>query len=111
MRTPASICKHPIHPMLVVFPVGLCIFFLVCDLIRLIGAPEDAWATVAPYSMVGALVGALCAAIPGFIDLLFYKGGAPPGSRILHRLTWRSTSQSWCCMRSISGFACGAPRV
>jgi len=28
--------------------------------------------------MVGGFIGALCAAIPGFIDLLFYKGGAPP---------------------------------
>lgn len=28
--------------------------------------------------MVGGLVGALGAAIPGVIDPLFYKGGAPP---------------------------------
>lgn len=82
MRTPASICKHPVHPMLVVFPIGLWIFSLVCDVIRLTGAPGDAWSTVALYSMVGGLIGALCAAIPGFIDLLFYKGGAPPVRKI-----------------------------
>lgn len=82
MRTPASICKHPIHPMLVVFPIGLWIFSLVCDVIRVAGAPGDAWATVALYSMVGGLVGALCAAVPGFIDLLFYKGRAPPVKKI-----------------------------
>ena len=82
MRTPASILKHPIHAMLVVFPIGLWIFSLVCDLIRLAGAPEDAWATVAFYTMVGGLIGALCAAIPGFIDLLFYKGGAAPVKKI-----------------------------
>ena len=28
MRTPASIFKHPIHPMLIVFPIGLWIFSL-----------------------------------------------------------------------------------
>lgn len=78
MRTPASIFKHPIHPMLVVFPIGLWIFSLVCDLIRMAGATSDAWATVAFYSMVGGLIGALCAAVPGLIDLLYYKGGAPP---------------------------------
>ena len=78
MRTPASIFQHPIHPMLIVFPIGLWIFSLACDLIRLAGGSSDAWATVAFYSMVGGLVGALCAAVPGFIDLLFYKGGAPP---------------------------------
>ncbi|MFL9868443.1 DUF2231 domain-containing protein [Paraburkholderia fungorum] len=44
--------------------------------------PGDAWATVALYSMVGGLVDALCAAVPGFIDLLFYKGGAPPVRKI-----------------------------
>ena len=38
MRTPASIFKHPIHPMLIVFPIGLWIFSLACDLIRLAGA-------------------------------------------------------------------------
>lgn len=82
MRTPASIGKHPIHPMLIVFPIGLWIFSLACDLIRLAGAPGDAWATVAFFSMVGGFIGALCAAVPGFIDLLFYKGGAPPVKKI-----------------------------
>ncbi len=33
-------------------------------------------------TMVGGLVGALCAAIPGFVDLLFYKGGVPPVKKI-----------------------------
>ncbi len=82
MRTPASIFRHPIHPMLIVFPVGLWIFSLVCDLIRLAGAPGDAWSTVAFFSMVGGFIGALCAAVPGFIDLLFYKGGVPPVKKI-----------------------------
>ncbi|MGI8569694.1 MAG: DUF2231 domain-containing protein [Methylocella sp.] len=83
MRVPASIFKHPIHPMLIVFPIGLWIFSLACDLIRLLaGASGNAWSTVALYSMVGGFIGALCAAVPGFIDLLFYKGGAPPVKKI-----------------------------
>ncbi len=82
MRTPASIFEHPIHPMLIVFPIGLWIFSLVCDLIRLAGASSEAWATVAFFSMAGGFIGALCAAIPGFIDLLYYKGGAPPVKKI-----------------------------
>jgi uncharacterized membrane protein len=77
MHTPASIRKHPIHPMLIVFPIGLGVFSLACDLIRLAGASGDTWATVALVSMVGGFIGALCAAGPGFIDLLYYKGGAP----------------------------------
>ena len=82
MPSPASIFKHPIHPMLIVFPIGLWIFSLACDLIRLAGGSSDAWTTVAFYSMVGGLIGALCAAVPGFIDLLYYKGGAPPVKKI-----------------------------
>jgi len=82
MRTPASIFKHPIHPMLIVFPIGLWIFSLACDLIRLAGASGDAWSTVAFFSMIGGFVGALCAAVPGFIDLFYYKGGAPPVKKI-----------------------------
>ena len=39
-RTPASVADHPIHPMLVAFPIGLFVFSLICDLIfRSGGAP------------------------------------------------------------------------
>ncbi|MEC5217317.1 putative membrane protein [Undibacterium sp. GrIS 1.8] len=82
MRTPASIYKHPIHGMLVVFPIGLWIFSLACDLIRLAGASSEIWTNVAFIAMVGGLIGALCAAVPGAIDLLYYKGGAPPVKKI-----------------------------
>jgi uncharacterized membrane protein len=68
--------------MLIVFPIGLWIFSLACDLIRLAGGTGDAWPIVAFYTMVGGLIGALVAAVPGFIDLLFYKGGAPPVKKI-----------------------------
>jgi uncharacterized membrane protein len=82
MRSPASIAGHPIHPMLVNFPIGLWIFSLICDLIGLREATPNIWHTVALYSMIGGLIGALAAAIPGLIDLLFYKGGAPPVKKI-----------------------------
>ena len=82
MRTPASIYKHPIHPMLVVFPIGLWIFSLACDLIRMAGASPEIWSSVAFITMVGGLIGALGAAIPGAIDLLYYKGGAPPVKKV-----------------------------
>jgi uncharacterized membrane protein len=82
MRTPASLAKHPIHPMLVVFPIGLWIFSLVCDLIGMGVATTGVWFTVALYTMVGGLIGALAAAVPGLIDLLYYKGGAPPVKKI-----------------------------
>jgi len=56
--------------MLIVFPIGLWIFSFVCDLIYFAGTHNPVWQGVAFYSMVGGLVGALLAAIPGFIDYL-----------------------------------------
>jgi uncharacterized membrane protein len=70
MRTPANIARHPIHPMLVPLPIGLWVFSFACDLIFTFGAHTPVWKTVALYTMVGGLIGALAAAIPGLIDLL-----------------------------------------
>ena len=70
MASPASIAKHPIHPMLIVFPVGLWIFSLVSDVIYLMQWGTSVWREVALYTMIGGLVGALLAAIPGLADLL-----------------------------------------
>jgi uncharacterized membrane protein len=69
MSTPASIAKHPIHPMLIVFPIGLWVFSFVCDLVYLFQG-TSLWADLAFYAMAGGLVGALLAAAPGFIDFL-----------------------------------------
>jgi uncharacterized membrane protein len=74
MRTPANIARHPIHPMLVAIPIGLWLFSLACDVIHLAGASSGNWLIVARYSIVGGLVGALVAAIPGFIDMLSLPG-------------------------------------
>lgn len=70
MRTPASVAGHPLHAMLIVFPVGLLIFSLICDLISLGSSNPATWATVALYTMVGGFIGALVVAVPGLIDLL-----------------------------------------
>ncbi len=78
MRTPASIRKHPIHPMLVTIPIGLWVFSLVCDLIGLRSPHPDTWFLLALYTILGGIVGALLAAIPGLIDLLSLRD---PGHR------------------------------
>lgn len=69
MASPASIAKHPMHPMLVAFPIGLWIFSLASDVLYLIGWGV-VWADVAYYAMAGGLAGALVAAVPGLVDLL-----------------------------------------
>jgi uncharacterized membrane protein len=70
MASPASIARHPIHPILVAFPIGLWIFSLVCDLVFLLGWGGSVWKEVAFYTIGGGIAGALLAAVPGLIDLL-----------------------------------------
>jgi uncharacterized membrane protein len=70
MNTRASFRNHPIHPMLVAFPIALWVFSLVCDVIYHAGSHNRFWKEVAFYSMAAGIVGALAAAIPGFIDYL-----------------------------------------
>jgi uncharacterized membrane protein len=70
MNTPASVRNHPIHPMLIVFPIALWIFSLVCDVIYHAGPHNPLWKEIAFYSIAGGIIGALLAAVPGFIDYL-----------------------------------------
>lgn len=68
MASPASLQKHPIHPMLIPFPIALWIFSLVCDLIYASGWGGIVWNEMAFYTIAGGLLGALLAAIPGYVD-------------------------------------------
>ncbi|HUP30656.1 MAG TPA: DUF2231 domain-containing protein [Usitatibacter sp.] len=72
MRTPASIAGHPIHPMLVPIAIGCFIFSFAADLICLVkgAGPNNLWNVLAYYTMIGGILGALAAAVPGLIDLL-----------------------------------------
>ncbi len=72
MSSPASIGKHPIHPMLVAFPIGLWVFSLISDLIFLAGGSPE-WEIVAFYTMIGGTIGGMTAAVPGFIDYFAVK--------------------------------------
>jgi uncharacterized membrane protein len=69
MSSPASFKGHPFHPILVPLPIGLWIFSLVSDLIYKFGFGGAVWNDVAFYTIGGGIVGALIAALPGFIDL------------------------------------------
>lgn len=74
MSSPASVAKHPIHPMLVVFPIGLWTFSLVSDVAYATGWGGPIWSDMAFYTMAGGIAGALLAAVPGFIDFLSLSG-------------------------------------
>jgi uncharacterized membrane protein len=70
MASNASIAKHPIHAMLIPFPIGLWVFSLVADVIFLRGWGPPVWNDIAFYTMAGGTVAALLAAPFGLLDFL-----------------------------------------
>ena len=69
MASTASFKGHPLHPILIPLPIGLWIFSIVSDFIFKFGFGGPVWNDVAFYTLGGGIVGALIAALPGFIDL------------------------------------------
>ena len=84
MRTPAQIAGHPIHPMLVPIPIGLWLFSFVCDIIATQVADPSTWSTASRYAMVGGILGALAAALPGLVDLLSLRGRPVLSTAVKH---------------------------
>lgn len=75
MRTPASIAGHPIHPMLVPIAIGGFVISFAFDIVCLATGSMQPWNTVAYWSMIGGIVGALCAAVFGLVDLISLPAG------------------------------------
>jgi len=73
MASPASIGGHPVHPMLIPFPIGLWVFSLIADLIYLWRGNPVWWNYIAFYTLLGGIIGAAAAAVPGFVDWLSLK--------------------------------------
>lgn len=67
MESRVKVAGHPVHPMLIVFPLGLLSVAVVFDIIYLVNQ-VSLW-TQAAYYMIGAgVIGGLAAAVPGTID-------------------------------------------
>ena len=71
----ARVAKHPIHPMLVVVPLGLWFAALVFDITETFTG-NALWRTIAFWNIVVGIIGALAAAVPGFLDYLAMQGRA-----------------------------------
>lgn len=70
MASPASFNGHPIHPMIIPFPIALWVFSLVADIIYL-WRGNPIWRDwIAFYALLGGIVAAAIAAVPGLIDWL-----------------------------------------
>lgn len=76
MESRVKLLGHPVHPMLIVFPLGLLATAVVFDILYLIfGNPL--FPTVSFYMIAAGVIGGLLAAIFGFIDW----SGLPANSR------------------------------
>lgn len=60
--------------MLVPVPIGCWLFSFACDLAFVLGSGASLWFTLGFWTMIGGLVGALGAAVPGVVDMLSLKG-------------------------------------
>ncbi len=85
MESRVKIFGHPVHPMLIVFPIGLLATSLLFDILYFI--THNTNFTTASYYMIAAgVIGGLLAAIFGFIDWL----GLPADSRAKHIGIWHA---------------------
>jgi uncharacterized membrane protein len=67
MESRVKLLGHPIHPVLIVLPLGLLAMGVVFDIVYL-ATGDDAFANVAFWNITAGILGGLAAAIFGFID-------------------------------------------
>ncbi len=70
MKSKASIKSHPLHPILIGFPIAFFMGAFVFDLLSLLLNKPILTAT-GYYLVIAGIIGALLAAVPGFIDFLY----------------------------------------
>ena len=69
MESRAKLLGHPIHQMLIVFPVGLFATSVIFDIIYLV-TDNRRWTETAYWMIVAGIIGGVIAAIFGLIDWL-----------------------------------------
>src|SRR5690348_2372049 len=76
MESRAKAFGHAIHPMLIVFPLGLLATAVIFDVVYLI-TDRAGFAVASAYAIGAGVIGGLVAAVFGLVDWL----AIPPGSR------------------------------
>jgi uncharacterized membrane protein len=67
MKSKVVVAGRSVHRMLVGLPLGLLVTSIVWDAAALVSG-DATWATIAYWTILAGVVGALVASIPGFID-------------------------------------------
>jgi uncharacterized membrane protein len=83
-KSTASIAGHPIHPMLIPFPIAFFVATFVCDLAYW-QTSNAGWATAAIWLLGAGLIMAALAAVMGLADVL-----GEPRIRALNDVWWHA---------------------
>lgn len=75
MESRAKLFGHPIHQMLIVFPLGLLATALFFDIIAIFMDRHDGLFTASYYMIAAGIIGGLIAAVFGLIDFLPIPSG------------------------------------
>src|SRR5256714_6217344 len=87
MKAKATSLGNPIHPMLIVFPLGLLPVASIFDIVYLY-THNGRWADISFWLIAAGVIGGLLAAVFGLIDLIGIPSGTPAKSiGLLHGLT------------------------
>lgn len=74
MESRAKVAGHPVHPMLIVFPLGLLATAVIFDVIYLV-TDVPRWTEMSYYMIGAGIIGGVAAAIPGWIDWFAIPNG------------------------------------
>ena len=83
MKSRANISGHPIHPMLIPFPVAFFTGTLIFDVLAIVNNNDNFW-NIGEWLIIAGIIGAVLAAVPGVID---YLETVPPDSSAKKRAT------------------------
>ena len=84
MESRAKLLGHPIHPMLIVFPLGLLATAVAFDIVGLVQG-DNSWFGISYWMIAGGTIGGLLAAVFGLIDWIAIPSGTrAKGIGLLH---------------------------
>ena len=86
MESRAKLLGHPVHPMLIVFPLGLLATAVAFDIVALV-QNDSSWFHLSFWMIAAGIIGGLCAAVFGLVDWL----AIPRGTRAKQIGLWHGS--------------------